>query len=87
MGGGRHLLGLSPLQPAVDQGHGEEHQTAHEGRDPSQGEGHCVVPKVIAEETWARKEALKRVIVGVNTGLCWSVTFKVDTVTTDTKED
>lgn len=49
VGGGRHLLGLSPLQPALDEGHGEEHQTAHEGRDPSQGEGHCVVPKVIAE--------------------------------------
>lgn len=49
VGSGRHFFGLSPLQPAMDQGHGGEHQTAHEGRDPSQGEGHCVVPKVITE--------------------------------------
>lgn len=47
VGSGRHLLTLSPLHPAVNQRHGEEHQTAHDGRDPSQGEGHCVVPKVV----------------------------------------
>lgn len=40
------------LQPAVYQGHKEEHHAPHHRRHASQGKGNRVVPKVIMEEAW-----------------------------------
>lgn len=47
VGGGGRLLRLASLEPAVNQGHEEEHHTPHKRRHASQGEGHRIVPKVI----------------------------------------
>lgn len=46
----RRLVRLASLEPAVDQGHKEQHHAPHHRRHASEGEGHRVVPKVIMEE-------------------------------------
>lgn len=63
LGGGQHVGScgrllwrrrrLASLEPAVYQGHKEEHHAPDHRRHPSQGEGHLIVPKVITQETWA----------------------------------
>ena len=59
---GQHVVGgprvfrggplLAGLEPAVDQGHEEQHHTPDDGGHPRQGEGQCKVPEVVVEEPW-----------------------------------
>lgn len=44
---------LTSLEPVVDQGHKEQHHAPHHRRHTSQGEGHCVIPKIVMQETCA----------------------------------
>lgn len=46
---------LTSLEPVVDQGHKEQHHAPHHRRHTSQGEGHCVIPKIVMQETCAEE--------------------------------
>lgn len=58
-GAGQHVGGrgrlfrrrLAPLEPAVYQGHKEQHHAPNHRRDPRQGERNCVVAKEIPKNT------------------------------------
>lgn len=56
-GGGQHAGGrvlrwpLASLEPAVNQGHKEQHHAPNHRRDPRQGESYCVIAKEIMKNT------------------------------------
>lgn len=67
VGGGGRLLrqrsGAASLQPAVYQGHKEEHHAPHHRRHTGQGKGNRVVPKVIVQEAWVEGTGIETLIL------------------------
>lgn len=67
VGGGGCLFrrggGAVLLQPAVHQGHKEQHHAPHHRRHTGQGKGNCVVPKVIMEEAWNYGTGIENIIL------------------------